>query len=219
MLDIEIDNLKQKLRTFSEHILQMLTKSISGLLEKNKNVLEEVIKKDEPRSNNFELEIDEMCISMLAKYQPKGKFLRTIIIALKMNNDLERMGDHAVNISQSALFLIDRPQVKPLIDIPRMAEEVKSMFHDSIEAFIKEDPRLAKSVCERDDIIDAYRNQIIRELITYMISDPSTIERALHLIRISGNLERIADLSTNIGEDVIFMVKGEIIKHRKKIMF
>jgi phosphate transport system protein len=136
-----------------------------------------------------------------------------------MNNDLERMGDHAVNISQSGLFLISKPQVKPLLDIPRMAEEVSKMLEDSLKSFVNEDAALAKSVCERDDIIDDYRDQIVRELITYMVSDPSTIERALHLIRIAGNLERIADLTTNICEDVIFMVKGELMKHHKTIKF
>jgi len=130
-----------------------------------------------------------------------------------MNNDLERIADMAENISESALFLIERPMVKPLIDLPKMAEETMRMLKDSIDSFIKNDPKLAKSVCERDDVVDAYRDQILRELVTYMISDPTTIERALHLERISRNLERIADLATNIGEDVIYIVEGKVIKH------
>ncbi len=219
MLEREIEILKNKLSEFAELVSNMLEKSIKGLTEKNEEMLREVIEVDEIKCNSLEIEIDEICISALAKFEPRGKYLRTIVMALKMNNDFERMGDHTVNISQSALFLIKRPPVKPLIDIPRMAEEVKGMLKDSINSFISQNPKLAKSVCERDDIVDSYREQIIRELITYMISDPSTIERALHLIRISGNLERIADLSTNICEDVIFMVKGEIIKHRRKIIF
>ena len=132
---------------------------------------------------------------------------------LRMNNDLERIGDHAVNISQSALVLIEQPLVKPFIDIPRMAEEVKHMINDAIVSFINKDSHLAKKVCERDSVVDSLRDQIIRELITYMISDPSTIQRSLHIMNVSKNLERIADLSTNICEDVIFLVDAKVIKH------
>jgi phosphate transport system protein len=132
---------------------------------------------------------------------------------MKMGNDLERMGDHAVNIAQSGTYLIERPPVKPYIDVPRMADLTVSMLKDSIIAFIDEDAGLAAAVCERDNQVDALRDQLFRELVTYMVSDSSTIERALHLTRVAGNLERVADLSTNICEDVIFMVKGEVIKH------
>jgi phosphate transport system protein len=132
---------------------------------------------------------------------------------LKMNNDLERIGDHAVNISQSAIALLQGPLIKPLINIPRMAQEVVSMLNDGVKAFIDGDPILAKKVCERDNIVDGLRDQILRELITYMIADTSTIERALHLLRISKNLERIADLSTNLCEEVIYLVQGRVIKH------
>jgi len=133
----------------------------------------------------------------------------------KISNDLERMGDHAVNIAESSLFLIERPLVKPLIDIPRMAELTIKMLKDSTVSFIDENASLAQNVCERDSSVDDLKDQILRELITFMSSDPSTIERSLHLLRISNNLERIADLSTNICEDIIFMTKGKIIKHHK----
>jgi len=131
----------------------------------------------------------------------------------RMNNDLERMGDEAVNISEGALFLIKRPEVKPLIDIPKMAEEARSMMRDSLKSFMEEDTQLAKDVCQRDDIVDGLRDDVLRELITFMASDPTTIERSNHLIRISRSLERIADLSTNICEDVIYMVEGKTIRH------
>jgi len=219
MVERKIEEVKEKLIEFSEIVKGMLKKSIKGLVEKDERLLKEVIEEDEMKCNDLEIEIDEMCIHIIAQFEPRAKHLRTIFLALKMNNDLERMGDHAVNISQSGLFLISKPQVKPLLDIPRMAEEVSKMLEDSLKSFVNEDAALAKSVCERDDIIDDYREQIVRELITYMVSDPSTIERALHLIRISGNLERIADLTTNICEDVIFMVKGELMKHHKIIKF
>jgi phosphate transport system protein len=219
MVERKIEEVKEKLIEFSEIVKGMLKKSIKGLVERDEKPLKEVIEEDEMKCNDLEIEIDEMCIHIIAQFEPRAKHLRTIFLALKMNNDLERMGDHAVNISQSGLFLISKPQVKPLLDIPRMAEEVSKMLEDSLKSFVNEDAALAKSVCERDDIIDDYREQIVRELITYMLSDPSTIERALHLIRISGNLERIADLTTNICEDVIFMVKGELMKHHKTIKF
>ncbi len=219
MIERKIEELKSKLVEFSQLIKNMLSKSIKGLIEKDEKLLKEVIEVDEKASNELEIQIDEMCIHIIAQFEPRAKHLRTIFLALKMNNDLERMGDHIVNISESALYLIPKPQVKPFVDLPRMAEEVKKMLEDSIKSFIEEDASLAKSVCERDDIIDNFKNQITRELITYMLSDPSTIERALHIIRIAGNLERIADLTTNICEDVIFMVKGELIKHHKTIKF
>jgi phosphate transport system protein len=215
MLEERIQEIKKKLVEYATLIETMIDKSINGLLKKEAEVLESIIGVDEPKSNNMEIEFEELCISTIAKYAPKAQDLRTILMALKMNNDFERMGDHAVNIAESALFLIARPPVKPLIDIPRMAEETIKMVKSSINAFINGDTVLAKEICEMDDIIDGLRNQILRELITFMSTDPGTIERSFHLIRISQNLERIADLSTNICEDVIFMVEGRVIKHHK----
>ncbi len=215
MLEEKLTELKQRIVEYSSLVEEMIEKSIKGLLKKEKELLLEVIEKDEPKANDFEIELDEFCTTLIAQYEPKAKDLRTILMILKMNNDLERVGDLSVNISESSLFLIERPLVKPLIDIPRMAQETIGMLKNSIDAFIGEDAKLAKNVCERDNIVDGLREQIIRELFTFMISDTSTIERSLQLIRISHNLERIADLSTNISEDVIFMVEGKIIKHHK----
>ncbi len=209
----KLNKLKEKIIEQGNLVESMIEKSIRGLINKDKALLLEVIQVDEPRTNEVEIEIDEMCISLIARFQPEARDLRTIIMILKMNNDLERIADMAENISESALFLIERPLLKPLIDLPKMAEETIRMLKDSIDSFIKNDPKLAKDVCERDDIIDAYRDQILRELITYMISDPTAIERAIHLERISRNLERIADLATNIGEDVVYIVEGKVIKH------
>jgi phosphate transport system protein len=213
LLEEKLNGLKKKLIEYAELIQNMVEKSVKGLSEKNEDLLQGVIEKDEPIANEYEIEIDEMCTTLIVTLQPKAIDLRTILMILKMNNDLERIGDHAVNISQSALKLIEQPLVKPLIDIPRMAEEARNMVNDAITSFINRDPALAKSVCERDSAVDALRDQITRELITYMISDASTIERALHLMNISKNLERIADLSTNICEEVIFLVDARVIKH------
>jgi phosphate transport system protein len=178
-------------------------------------MLLDVMEKDEPKANDWEIALDELCTYTIAQFTPRAKDLRTILMTLRMNNDLERMGDHAVNIAEDSLYLIERPPVKPLIDIPRMAEEATSMTRDSLLSFLREDAALAKRVCERDSIVDGCGKQVLRELITYMTSDPATIERSLHLLNIARNLERIADLSTNIGEDVIFMVEGRIIKHHR----
>jgi phosphate transport system protein len=213
VIEEKINELKKTLITYAELIQRMVETSTKGLSDKDESLLKQIIEKNEQRANEYEIEIDEMCTTLIVTLQPKAIDLRTILMIQKINNDLERIGDHAVNISQSALVLIDQPLVKPLIDIPRMAEEAKQMINDAISAFINKDPLLAKEVCERDSVVDSLRDQIIRELITYMVADASTIPRALHLLNISKNLERIADLSTNICEDVIFLVEARVIKH------
>jgi len=215
MLEERITNLKREIVEYTALGEGMIEKSIKGLIKKNKELLLSVIDEDEPKANDFEIEIDELCVTLIAQYEPRAKDLRTILMILKINNDLERIGDLAVNIAESAMFLIEKPQVEPLIDIPMMVEVTEKMLKNSINAFINEDAELAKSVCEKDSVIDGLRNQILRELITYMSADSSTVERSIHLMRISHSLERIADLSTNICEDVIFMVEGKIIKHHK----
>ena len=213
--ETKLTNLKKTLMEFATLVESMVDQSITGLKVKKQDMLHDVIQLDEPRANTYEIELDERCVSIIAQHQPTGKALRTIIMILNINNTLERIGDHAVTIAESGLFLIERPPVKSLIDIPRMADVVKSMISDSITSFINEDAELARSVCERDSIVDGLRTQIIRELITFMVSDPTTIERALQIMKIASNLERIADLTTNICEDVIYMVKGQVIKHHK----
>ncbi len=217
MLEDRINELRRQLIEYGALVEKMIEKSVAGLLGKDAAVLSDVIENDEPRANDFEIRLDERCIAMIAQYQPKARDLRTILMVLKMNNDLERMGDHAVNICKSGLFLIARPQVKPLIDIPRMAENAMAMVRDSISSFVTGDAAQARSVCERDNTVDALMEQVFRELVTHMIAEPKTIERAMRLITIARNLERIADLSTNICEDVIFMVEGKVIKHRLNI--
>ncbi|OGS23815.1 MAG: phosphate transport system regulatory protein PhoU [Elusimicrobia bacterium RIFOXYB2_FULL_48_7] len=215
MLEEKILELKREITGFAGIVEKMVDKSIKGLVNKDKDILDEVIRIDEPKVNNLEIEIDELCTTLIAQYAPKGKDLRIILMAMKMNNDLERIGDHAVNITQSSLSLIESPFVKPLNDIPKMSEAAVNMFKDSINAFVNEDPALAKGVCERDNTVDDLRTKIMKELTLYMGKDPSTIERSLNLIRITGNLERIADLSTNICEDVIYLAEGRVIKHNK----
>ena len=217
MLEQKILELKEKLFSMASLVEEMIEKSVRALVEKDEVLAKEVIEKDEPKVNDLEVELDEFSIDLLALHQPEASNLRTITMIMKIVNDLERIGDHAVNIAERALYLISRPQVKPLLDLPRMAEGSTKMLRDSLNSFIKEDADLAIQVCQRDSEIDSLLDQTTRELITYMISDPRTIDRALHLILIARNLERVGDLATNIAEDTIFMVKGKIIKHHKEI--
>lgn len=213
--EAKIRRIKKELLEYATIVEGMIGKGINGLMNNDEALLKDVIENDEPRVNDFEIMLDELCIVVIAQHQPAGKPLRTIFMMSNINGNLERMGDHAVTIAESGLFLIRQPPVKKLIDIPRMGDVVKGMITDGITSFINEDAALARTVCERDDIVDGLRDQIMRELITFMTADPTTIERSLHLMKIASNLERVADLTTNICEDVIYMVQGKVIKHHK----
>jgi phosphate transport system protein len=215
MLEEKIAELRKTLIGYALHVEKMIADSIDGLMQIDREKLEGVIDKSEKTANETEILIDELCTVIIAQYGPKAKELRTVLMCLKINNDLERIADHAINTAESGLYLIRHPLVKPLLDLPRMAEAAIEMLQDTLTAFVNEDPDLAVSVCDRDSIVDALASQILRELITFMIADPSTIERALHLLKIARNLERTADLSTNIAEDVIYMIEGKVIKHVK----
>ena len=214
MLEERIRLLKRELIEYATLCESMVEKVIKGLLEKEKDYLLEVIEKDEPKTDRYDLNLDEKCIQLLAQFQPMAIDLRTILMMLEINRDLERIGDLSVDMSKSVLFLIEKPLVKPYIDIPRMSEIVQGMIKGSVEAFIENDSQLAREVFQRDKIVNGLRDQIIRELITFMSSDPATIERSFHLISLALDLERIGDHATNICEDVVFMVEGEVIKHQ-----
>lgn len=213
MLQDRIKELKKEIVEYGALIEEMIMKSIAGLWAREQEPLKEVIDVLEPATNDREIRIDELCTTTIAQYEPRAVDLRIVLMIFKMNSDLERIGDHVANIADSGLFLVSRPPVKPLVDIPRMATKTITSVNDAITSFIDGDARLAQEVCEKDNVIDALHDQIFRELVTFMTSDATTIERALHLIRVASNLERIADLSTNICEDVIFMVEGRVIKH------
>ena len=215
MLEERMVDLKRELTEYAGFVQAMIQKSVHGLLARDGAALSRVVNEDEPSANDREISLDELCISTIAQFEPRAKDLRSVLMTLQMTKDLERMADHAVNIAEHGLYLVDRPEVKPLIDIPAMVAEVTAMVRDSLAAFVKEDVGLAKDVCGRDSVVDRLNGQVVRELIACMTADPSTIERGLHLIDIAKNLERIADLTTNVGEDVIFMVQGRVIKHHK----
>ncbi len=213
MISAKIIDLKKSILFQATTVEKMIDKAIKGLVDKNKELLDEVIDKDEALANKYDVSIDEKCVALLALYHPEAKDLRTVVTISKMGIDLERIGDSAVNIAESALYLITKPTVKPFRNLPRLAEEAVKMLDDSINAFVNEDAESAINICRSDYIVNELRDQIIRELITYMADDPRAIERSIHLIRISDNLERVADLSTNIAEDTVYIVKGKIIKH------
>ncbi len=208
----ETSKLKKMLFEMASSVEEMIAKSIKALEENNMILAEDVIKSDE-KVNEMEIEIDNQCIRILALLHPEAEDLRTVTMIMKINNDLERIGDHAVNIAQMALYLADKPPVKPLIDIPKMAEKAIEMLQESLDSFVNKDAELAVEVCKKDDEVDALEPQIVRELVTYMISDPQTIDRALTLILIARGLERVADLATNIAEDAYYMASGKILKH------
>jgi len=215
MLEEEkIISLKRGLIEYATLVESMIDKSIKGLVNKDREFLIEVMEKDEPKTNDFEVKLDELGTVIIAQYQPKGKSLRTVLMILKINNDLERMGDHAANIAESGLSLIEVPAIKTIAEILGMAEITGSMLKDSIDSFVKEDILLAREVCERDNIVDELRNRIRKEIVGAMCLDISAVETSLNVMRIARNLERIADLSTNVSEDVIFMVEGKVIKHK-----
>ena len=215
MLPQKLTELKHKLIEYATLVEEMIDKSIKGLLDKNEVFLYEVMKKDEPRSNIFDVEIDEMCTVLIAQYEPVARDLRTVLMILKMNKDLERMADHAVNISESGIFLIKRPSIISFADIKKMAETSSTMLKDSISSFIDNNVTLAQEVCERDTIVDNLGDTILKEVTNFMKGEHDGINRSLQIMRVAHNLERIADLSTNICEEVIYIVEGKDIKHHK----
>jgi phosphate transport system protein len=208
----ELDQLKSKLLAMSALVEAAVYRSITAVVQKDRKLAEEVLQ-NEVRVNQWELEIDDQAISLLALQQPMAGDLRLITAAIKINNDLERMGDLAVNIAQRALALMDDPMVQPMIDIPRIGALVQQMVRKALDAFVARDVELAREVMTSDDEVDSLRTAFFHELISFMQSEPTHIPQALNLLSIVRNLERIADHSTNIAEDVLYYVKGIDVRH------
>jgi phosphate transport system protein len=215
VLEDKIAGVKQQLFTMAGIVEEMIANSIKSLVDKDATLAAQVIGPDEDRVNRLEIENEDAAINLVALYQPEASNLRMLAMVIKINNDLERLGDHAVNIAQAAQFLMTRPAVKPLIDIPKMADHAIAMLKDSLDAFTRNDAELARSVCARDTIVDELNDTVKRDLAKIMGEDPATIERSLKLIMVSLNLERIADLATNVAEDVVYVATGQVIKHGK----
>lgn len=212
VFDEELKELKQKLLFEGELVQKALRNAIAALLERDSDLAKQVIE-DDDLINTKDVEIDEFCLKLLALRQPAARDLRLVTTAIKINYDLERMGDMAVNVCERVLELNEEPQLKPYIDLPKVAEIVQTMVKESLEAFVREDPQLAWKVTKEDERVDQLNEQMFRELLTYMSEDFKTISRATRLLFITKYLERLADHAVNIAELVIFLVEGKIVRH------
>ena len=210
--DQELETLKSHLLLMGGHAERIVQKSIEALKRRDPALAREVLE-DDRVIDRLEIETDERCVALLALQQPMAGDLRFLTASLKISNDLERVGDHAVNIAGSALKLSDEPPLKPLIDIPRMANLAGGMLHEALDAFVHRDAETARRLVRRDDEVDALNRQLFRELVSFMIEDPRSITRAMELILVARNLERVADLATNVAEEVVFIAEARIIKH------
>ena len=212
VFDNELNELRQSILVMGGKVELMIANSIKALVDRDTPLAERTIALDH-EVNTAEVAIDERCLELLALRQPAARDLRFITIALKIVTDLERMGDQCANIAKRAIEMNDEPPLKPYIDIPRMAHRTEVMVKEALDAFVRGDAELAIKVCKNDSFVDELNIQIQRELLTFMIEDPTTISRAIKLNYISKSMERIADHATNIAEMVIFMVKGKDIRH------
>ncbi len=208
----ELHELKTHLLTMGGLAEERLRTAVRGLVERDHEALVDVIGGDS-RIDDLQIEIDRRCFTLIALYQPVAIDLRTVVSALKINADLERVGDFAVNIAEVAQRYLLHPPVKPLIDLPRMGELALRMLREALDAFVTRDVNLARSVLRQDDWLDAFKEQIFREVLTYMLGDSRTIEPGIDLILMSRHLERVGDHATNIAEDVIFIVEARDVRH------
>ncbi|MDX1814961.1 MAG: phosphate signaling complex protein PhoU [Thermodesulfobacteriota bacterium] len=209
----ELNHLKEMVLRMGGLVEKMTHDSVRALVERKREMFPEV-QEMEKQVNQLHMDIDEMALGMIALRQPTATDLRFITAAMKINTDLERIGDQAINIVEQAEELLSVPPVKPLIDIPRMAGIAEEMLKDALDAFVRGDVESAYRTIEKDDAVDQLKDQVFRELLTFMMADASTIARSMDLILVSRHLERVADHATNICEDVIFMVKGKDVRHQ-----
>jgi phosphate transport system protein len=210
--EIELQALKNRLLRMGALVEERVHGAMQALMERRLEAAESIIVGD-AEVNDMQIEIDDRCLKLLALQNPMASDLRLITAAMKINADLERIGDQAVNIAENAVKVAALPPLRPMIDLPRMAEIAEGMTRDSLDAFVRRDASLARDILSRDDEVDQLKDQIFRVLLTHMMADPGTIERALGLILVSRNLERIADHATNIAEDVIFVVEAKDVRH------
>ena len=214
--EAELKELQSRILEMGGSVEKQITNAVSALVSRDDELARATIERDHS-VNRMDVEIDDLCIRLLALHQPTAKDLRLITTGLKITTDLERIGDMAVNLSERALELNQEPQLKPFIDIPRMADVAQAMLRQSLDAFVREDVELALKVCRDDDVIDDINHQLFRELLSYMMEDPQTVSRAIRLLFVAKYLERIADHATNISEMVVFMVKGTSIRHLDRV--
>ncbi len=210
--DEELKNLKEKILQMGALVEDQIRNSIKSLVDRDSDLARQVIVNDH-RVNAMDVEVDENCLRLIALHQPMAKDLRFITTAMKISTELERMSDLAENIAERAIELNEEPQLKPYIDIPRMAEHTQRMVKEALDAFVNWDATLARKVCADDDFVDALTHQIFREVLTYMIEDPHAISRAVRITFVSKYLERMADHATNVAELVVYLAEGKIIRH------
>jgi phosphate transport system protein len=210
--DDQLDLLSDKLLRMGGLVEEAIARCVQALVERDSDVAEHLIESD-IEVDRIELEIDHLCTEMLALRQPMARDLRFIMTAVKINTDLERIGDLACNVAERALELNLEPQLKPYIDIPRMAECARTMVKEALDAFVNRNADLARKVCRSDALVDDLTSQIFRELLSYMIEDPQTIRRAIRITFVAKYIERIADHATNVAEMVVYLVEGKIIRH------
>ena len=208
----EFDRIKSKILMMGSLVEDQIRNALTALVERDEALARQVIENDH-KVNTFDVEIDEMALDALVRYQPVARDLRFVTTAMKISTELERMSDLAENICERAIELNEEPQLKPYIDIPHMAERARIMVKESLDAFVKMDSALARKVIHDDDFVDNLTEQLFRELLSFMIENPKTISRAIRLSFISKYIERLADHATNIAELVVYMVEGKIIRH------
>jgi phosphate transport system protein len=210
--EIELSELKERLLWMGSLAERAVHQAVHAVLDAQETLAQTVLR-EEPAINDLQIEIDDRVVQLLALHQLMAADLRFVLAVARINNDLERIADQAVNMAQSALHILRHPRVKPYVDLPRMSELAEGMVRDSLNAIVRGDIEIARSVLIRDDQVDNLRDQIFRELLSYMMGDSSVIFQAFELILVAKNLERVADHATNIAEDVIYMVEGHDVRH------
>jgi phosphate transport system protein len=214
--EAELKGLHVKILEMGGLVEKQIADAVAAMINRDDDQARLIIDRDHT-VNRMDVEIDDLCIRLLALHQPAAGDLRLITTGLKITTDLERIGDMAVNICERILELNQEPQLKPLIDLPRMAEVAQHMLRESLDSFVREDVELALAVCREDDVIDDLNSQLFRELLSYMAENPQTTSRGIRLLFIGKYLERIGDHATNIAEMVVFMVRGKSIRHMGQV--
>jgi phosphate transport system protein len=214
LIEPRLNEIKERLLKMAEIVENMIDNSIKAIIEHNPEYLK-YVEENESIVDQMEVENESLIITTMARYQPEAKYLRMLAMDLFVNRDLERIGDHAENIKEHAQSILTKPKLKEYVDLPKMTELTIQMVKDAIKAFAENDTNLARDVIKRDDIIDALEDQIIRELYTYMVEDPSIIKVGLRLIDVVKNIERVADIATNLAEEVIYMKEGKMLRHQE----
>ncbi|HSM50814.1 MAG TPA: phosphate signaling complex protein PhoU [Thermoanaerobaculia bacterium] len=209
-----LDEIRQQMLRMGGLVEEMVAGAMQALIDRDSDHAAVVIRTD-LEVDALEMKIDEACNAALVRFQPAAIDLRFLVAVMKSAHDLERMGDSAVNVAEAVEVLNQEPPLKPYIDLPRLAELVRQMVKDALDAFVQRDADRAIDVCRRDDEVDALYKQLFRELLTYMMEDPKAVTRSLHLLLVARNFERIADHATNIAEDVVYYVRGEDIRHHR----